>query len=105
MKKRISLLLILLFGIFLSSCGGKPSPSTTITSNTASVDDSKLNFTGVTFDSKSFVYDGNPHILAEVSGAPTGTTITYIGREQHVDAGVYNASATLTKEGYNSKTL
>ena len=105
MKKRISLLLILLFGIFLSSCGGKPSPSTTITSNTTSVDDSKLNFTGVTFDSESFVYDGNPHILSEVSGAPENTTISYSGRNSYVDVGVYEASATLSKNGYNDLTL
>lgn len=105
MKKRICLSLMLLFGIFLSSCGKVSSSSTNGTSSTTSIDDSKLNFTGVTFASESFVYDGDPHILSEVSGAPENTTINYSGRNSYVDVGVYEANATLSKDGYNDLTL
>lgn len=87
-----------------STTTSEDSTSTSEESSSSSVEEIK-EFTDVSFVSLTVTYDGNPHILAEVSGAPTGTTITYTGREQHVDAGVYNASATLTKEGYNIKTL
>ena len=59
----------------------------------------------MTFESATYTYDGQPHILAEVSGAPENTTITYTGREEHIDAGTYNATAKLVKDGYNDKTL
>ena len=62
-------------------------------------------FENVFFDSKTLIYDGESHILDEVRGAPEGTQITYTGRETHIDAGTYTASALLTKEGYNDKTL
>lgn len=50
-------------------------------------------------------YDGNPHSLGEVKGAPEGTTVTYTGKEAKVDSGTYSVSAKLEKEGYNTKTL
>ncbi len=105
MKKRVYLLLPLLFGLFLSSCGEESSSSVPEPNSTTSIDDSKLNFTGVTFDSESVVYDGNSHILNEVSGAPENTTINYVGRNSYVDVGVYQANATLSKDGYNDLTL
>ena len=105
MKKRVYLLLPLLFGLFLSSCGEESSSSVPEPNSTTSIDDSKLNFTGVTFDSESVVYDGNSHILNEVSGAPENTTINYVGRNSYVDVGVYQATATLSKDGYNDLTL
>lgn len=105
MKKRVYFLLPLLFGLFLSSCGEESSSNTSEPSSTTSIDDSKLNFTGVTFASESVVYDGNSHILNEVSGAPENTTINYVGRNSYVDVGVYQATATLSKDGYNDLTL
>lgn len=62
-------------------------------------------FENVFFDSKTFIYDGESHILDEVRGAPEGTQIIYTGRETHIDTGTYTASALLAKEGYNDKTL
>ena len=53
----------------------------------------------------SYVYDGQSHILAEVSGAPENTIITYTGRTAYTNVGTYNATAKLVKEGYNDKTL
>ena len=68
-------------------------------------DDKKMDFVGVTFKDATYTYDGNSYILSEVSGAPENTTITYVGRNEYVDAGTYSATAELVKEGYNDKTL
>lgn len=95
MKKRVLFLLPLLFSLFLSSCGNKQDNSGT----------TNLDFIGVSFENESYIYDGNPHILSEVKGAPENTTITYVGREEHTDVGTYEATVKLTKEGYNDKTL
>lgn len=93
MKKKVFIMIPVLLGLFLSACGGGGSES------------EKLDFENISFESSTYVYDGESHILAEVSGAPEGTNITYTGREEHVDAGTYEASARLVKEGYNDKTL
>ena len=63
-----------------------------------------LNFTDVTFANVTVDYDGNEH-KAEVKGAPDGTDITYQGTRTATDAGAYSATATLTKTGYNTKSL
>jgi len=109
-KKIISKLLIgalLITG--LTSCGGSGSgggdKSKESVESKESVDPSKANFTGVSFESLTYTYDGNSHILAEVTGAPENTTITYSGRQGYVDAGTYRATAKLVKEGYNDLTL
>lgn len=114
MKKRLYFLSTILLSAFLSSCGGGDSPDSGSNSNgngnePSTVDpseiSSKTDFTGVAFQNASFVYDGQPHILGEVTGAPENTTITYTGRNEYVNVGTYEASAKLVKEGYNDKTL
>ena len=65
----------------------------------------KSDFSDVYFNSQTIIYDGNAHILDEVSGAPEGTVITYQGREEYTDVGTYEATALLTKDGYNDKEL
>lgn len=65
----------------------------------------KQDFVGVEFASATYPYDGLPHILGEVTGAPDGTSIIYTGRNSYTNIGTYNASALLSKEGYNDKTL
>ena len=99
-------------------CGGKPAepssevkppvssePAPSSEDKPISSEEQKQEFTGVAFNDLKVTYDGQPHILAEVTGAPAGTNITYTGREEHTDAGTYEATAKLTKEGYNDKTL
>ena len=110
MKKKLFFLIPALLGLFISSCGGggntpELSSGGGDASSSEEQDPTKENFTGVTFESASYVYDGQPHILAEVTGAPENTTITYTGRSEYTNVGTYNASAKLTKEGYNDKTL
>lgn len=109
MKKKLFFLIPALLGLFISACGGgsnAPEPSSGgDASSSKEQDPTKENFTGVSFESASYVYDGQAHILAEVTGAPENTTITYTGRSEYINVGTYNASAKLTKEGYNDKTL
>lgn len=123
MKKHAYFLLPAALALFVAACnsgGGDPTtqpsaqPTTQVdptTSPSSPVDptsssgETKKDFVGVSFDSSTVTYDGQPHILGEVSGAPEGTTITYTGRSQFTNVGTYNASAKLTKEGYNDKTL
>lgn len=96
-----------LLGMFLTACGGGGSstPSDNPGGGSEHGYPAKIDFTGVEFASASYVYDGQPHILAEVTGAPENTTITYTGRSEQTNVGTYNASAKLVKEGYNDKTL
>ena len=95
MKKKTLFLLPVVFSMLLASCGAQ----------TPSEPPEPVDFEGVTFADSSYVYDGLPHILAEVSGAPEDTNVTYTGREEHTDVGEYQATATLVKEGYNDLTL
>ncbi len=65
----------------------------------------KSEFNDAVFANATYTYDGNSHILAEVSGIPEGTTVTYNNRKEYTDVGSYQASAKLVKDGYNDKTL
>lgn len=114
MKKKLLFLVPALLGMFLSACGGGGGGSTTPSNPGGSSEpgggsepggETKQDFTGVAFGNASYVYDGQAHILAEVTGAPVGTNITYTGRNEYTNVGSYNASAKLVKEGYNDKTL
>lgn len=109
MKKKLLFVLPALVGMLMVGCtttkpddgGGQDNPPTPPTPPGPVV----VDFENVFFDNLTVTYDGNPHILSEVRGAPEGTTITYTGREEHINVGTYDASALLQKEGYNDKTL
>lgn len=108
MKKKALFLIPALLGMFLTACGGGgglSTPSDNPGGGSEPGHPAKTDFTGVEFASASYVYDGQPNILGEVTGAPENTTITYTGRSEQTNAGTYNASAKLVKEGYNDKTL
>ena len=93
--KRKSLFLIIpaMLGIMLSGCHNDPKPI------------ENQDFENVSFNDATYVYDGSAHQLDEVSGVPEGTIVTYTGRDSQIDVGVYPATALLSKEGYNDKTL
>ena len=127
MSKKYLKLVPALLVLLLAACGTKPTPVPTPTSSSeqestspssessssekesssesSSSESQKQEFTNVFFDSATYTYDGASHILAEVRGAPENTTITYQGREPRTEVGVYEAWATLNKEGYNEKAL
>ncbi len=101
--KKIKLLLIpLMLMTVLTSCGGGTN-TPPVSENPPSVKQEE--FSNVIFEDVTVDYDGNPHILGEVRGAPSGTKITYSGREEKIDVGVYKATAKLEKENYQTKEL
>lgn len=76
-----------------ASDGGEPSNS------------DKKTFSGITFEGKSVDYDGTEHsILIGGAALPEGATVNYSGNKG-TDAGSYEATATVTCEGYETKTL
>lgn len=61
-------------------------------------------FTGITFTDVSVEYDGKEHEITVSGNLPENATVRYTNNKA-IDVGVYNASALLECEGYNSKTL
>lgn len=59
-------------------------------------------FVNITFEDKTFTYDGEPHSLSIQGTLPDGTDVTYQNNGK-TDAGEYTVTATLSKAGY--KTL
>lgn len=99
MKNKILLIVPALFSLPLVGCGGGNEK------NDPPQVETKLEFKDVYFDDLTYTYTGESYILNEVRGAPADTKITYAGREAHIDAGSYKASATLEKDGYKTITL
>ncbi|MBQ9085076.1 MAG: hypothetical protein IJY24_05405, partial [Clostridia bacterium] len=84
--------LVLLVGalLALSSCGG---------GETAEKD-----ITGVEFKDLEVAYDGTEKAIAVTGTLPEGVTVSYTKNKGTIP-GVYNATATLTGEGYKTLTL
>ena len=61
-------------------------------------------FDEVTFSDAEFTYDETEHSITPV-GAPEGTNIVYNISNSQINAGVYNITATLSKEGYKTTQL
>ena len=111
MKKKLLLLfvaLLLVMSFALVSCGGEEEGPTTPDvgdQNNQVVEDPTLqSFTGLTFESVTVDYDGTEHILEIVGTLPEGASVSYTSNKA-TDAGVYNAVAIVSCEGYNTKTL
>ncbi len=64
----------------------------------------KANFTGITFQGKTVTYDGTEHVLAIAGTLPDGASVSY-ENEKGTNAGTYAATATLSRENYNTKIL
>ena len=62
-----------------------------------------IDFEGLAFEDKTFEYDGKAHSL-EVKNLPTGAKVTYNGNGKTA-VGTYTVTATVSKTGYNTKTL
>lgn len=129
MKKSV-LIVPLLVASLLASCGEEQNPGTTsiVPSSTPSSSiaspssepsslpvesqDSESSssvalkeFTNVVFQNESFTYDGESHILSEVTGYPEGASVAYEGREAKTNVGSYKAKVTISKEGYKTLIL
>lgn len=62
------------------------------------------NFEGIDFESYTCVYDGTEKSLNVTGDLPAGTKVVY-SKEKGTDVGVYNATAVLSCEGYNTLEL
>ena len=72
--------------------GYDPENGTYTTTVTVKVNKATYDLTGVTFDDKTFVYDGQPHSL-EISGTlPDGVSVEYINNAQ-TEIGEYEVTA------------
>ena len=60
-------------------------------------------FSGLSFEDQTVYYDGQAHELT-VKNAPSGATIEYSGNTA-TKIGEYSATATVSMDGYNTKTL
>lgn len=70
----------------------------------ACTNDEKLkDFTGITFNDVTVTYDGEEHEVT-CSGAPSSATVTY-SNNKATEVGVYNATAVISMDGYNTLTL
>lgn len=66
--------------------------------------DHLMQFTNVVLESKTFIYDSQPHSLAVEGILPNGTQIVYENNCK-TDVGVYEVTATLSNPNYITKTL
>lgn len=96
MKRRVfvALCVVLVAAFVLTAC----------TNGNENTDGGLKKITGVTFGDVTVNYDGNEHVV-EISGTlPEGATVTY-SNNKGTEAGVYNATAKIECEGYETLTL
>ena len=65
---------------------------------------SKKDITGITFSGDTVEYDGKEHQITVSGTVPEGVSVSY-SNNKGTEVGVYNATATLSGEGYNTLTL
>ncbi len=90
-KRILAVALCALLALAFTACGGSGAPA-------------KQDFAGITLESASFPYDGEPHNLSVEGTLPAGTNVTYENNAQ-TNAGSYTVTAILTNENYNTKEL
>lgn len=64
----------------------------------------KEQFTGITFNDDTVVYDGTEHRILIEGTVPDGATVSYSGNSG-TNVGSYSATATVSKEGYETLNL
>ena len=86
-----------------SSVSNSSSSSSSSSSSITLPEDEDVEITGVTFAGAEYDYDGTEKKI-EVSGLPAGVSVAYTNNTA-TNVGTYNATATLSGEGYITKTL
>lgn len=99
MKKALRVMIICMLCIIIGACFVACGDNTMQGGGSARL----LDFVGLRFEGETFEYDGTEHRI-EVKGAPADATIVYKNNAV-TEVGEYTATATVSKEGYNSKTL
>ncbi|MDE7463519.1 MAG: MBG domain-containing protein [Clostridiales bacterium] len=96
----ISAMLFVLLAFGVCACGDDDKGGST----GGTPDGTPQQFSGITFADKAYTYDGAPHSVTVSGNLPTGTQVSYQNNEK-TDVGTYNATAVLSKDGYETKTL
>lgn len=61
----------------------------------------KINFTGISFEGKTFTYDGQEKTLGDAAGVPEFAECKYTGTRAATDAGTYTATLVVSAKNYN----
>lgn len=96
----IMLTFVLLIG-GLVACSDAEEPSSN-EGGGGNVQEPLKQFEGITFDNLEVDYDGSTHSVT-CAGVPEGAVVNYTNNSAKED-GVYNATAVVSKEGYETKT-
>lgn len=111
MKKYLKIILLICAvtvlgaAALLCGCGGNTQTGnndTDITENDEPVTDKDID--GITFNGATYTYDGTEREIIINGVLPQGVSVTY-SDNKGTDAGVYNASAVLSGDGYKTLTL
>ena len=120
-KKILTLFLVLLSAVCLAlsaacgSTGGSGNGGTSCTGNSGNGgsggagssgggETALAEITGITFESAAFDYDGTEKAITVMGVLPDGVTVQYVSNSG-IDAGVYNATANLSGNGYKPLNL
>ena len=103
MKSKVKSLLMLTLIFILSTCCFVACSTSDPPGDTPPGDPAKQNFSSIVFDGYEIDYDGNSHTIA-ATGAPSDATITYTNAGPFTDAGEYDISVKVSKDGYNDYT-
>jgi len=95
MKKNFLFFALIVFMLGLVGCGG---------GSQTPIEEEDKDITGITLVDKEVTYDGSEHTLSIKGTLPKGVTVSYTNNVQ-TNVGSYNVTATLSGEGYKSKTL
>lgn len=109
MNKYFKLIIIALFLIALVAvvvaCHNTPNPTPDPNPSVdPTPDPSKKTFSGITFNNVTATYDGAEHAVTVSGILPEGAKTEYTNNKA-TNAGTYNATATVSGEGYNTLTL
>ncbi len=106
MKKKTILLLLLTMTAFVG-CGSNKNTSSSKNEISSSSSETLKDFQYVEYEDLSVIYDGQEHGLSELQDSHNeldGAKVEYSNYETYTDVGTYEYRATVTKEGYNTKT-
>ena len=96
----ITILLVCCTCLTLIGCGDNSSSVPDGTPQTPQLKE----ITGISFSSKEYVFDANEKVLLVEGSIPNGVSVSYKDNKG-TNAGTYNATATLSGEGYKTLTL
>ncbi|MDE6676101.1 MAG: hypothetical protein K2K12_00110, partial [Clostridia bacterium] len=108
-KKLLSIFVAVLLclstlGLFMGCGDGNSSGNGGNGGNGGNTEPKLKEITGVTFEDKTVSYNGEEQSITVSGTVPEGVSVSYTGNKG-TNPGVYNATASLSGEGYKSKTL